>query len=198
VFDQPLSDGSKMRITGGSLDNVLELILRFRLEHLILLPSGTEATPEAVSNDYHGTVCAAYPWLCRPTSGGGSAPPGQYGPVFVPLFTRMLENLNGLKASVPAFVDMQSATNRANACMQCPQNILWETNCGTCNQNLTALAYAIRGGRRLNADSGLRGCRAFGTLLAVSVWLQEPGGDNKYQQSAPVGLCWRLPSLVPA
>jgi hypothetical protein len=188
-----------MRITGGSLDHVLELILKFRLEHLMLLATGAQATVESVSLDYHGTICARYPWLCKPTSGGGSAPReagGQSRGIFVPLFSRMLDNLNKIKsAGVPDFTDIQAATSRANLCMQCPQNIGWETNCGTCNQNLTALAYAVRGGRRLGADSGLRGCRAFGTLLAVSVWLQDPAGDNWYEQSAP-SLCWRKPALV--
>jgi len=193
IYDQPLADGSRMRITGASYDHVLELILKFRLAHLALLVPGVQATQEAVASDYNEAVCSQYPWLCKPLNAPVPDPSaGQGAPGFIPLFSRMLENLNELKnAGAIPYVDQMQAQSRANICMNCPQNIQWETNCGSCNQNLVALSYQIRQGRRLGADSALRGCRAFGTALAVSVWLADPGGDARYQ---PPSICWRVRS----
>jgi len=191
IYDQPLADGSKMRITGASYDNICELILKFRLAHLNLLVPGAQATQEAVAGDYNQAICSVYPWLCKPLDAPVPAPSaGQGAATFVPLFSRMLENLNQLKqAGQIPYVDQITAQARANICMHCPQNVQWETNCGNCNQNLTALSYQIRQGRRLGCDSALRGCRAYGTALSVSVWLGDPGGDGRYQ---PPSICWRV------
>jgi len=190
IYDQPLADGSHMRISGASYDNILELILKFRLVHLAVLPAGTQATQEAVLADYNQAVCSQYPWLCRPLDAPVPAAAAGQGAAFVPLFTRMLDNLNQLKnAGAIPYVDQLAAQTRANICLNCPQNVQWETNCGNCNQNLIALSYQVRQGRRLGCDSGLRGCRAYGTALPVSVWLADPGGDNKYQ---PPSICWRV------
>ena len=189
IFDQVLGDGSLTRITGASLDNILDLVLKFRLVHGVLL-AGVEATPEAVFADYNAQVCTKYPWLC---SARRQTPvvimPQSPVAGFEPMLTRMQRWIDTVRVGLPAFTDIQTATNRAMICAQCPQNIDWMTNCGSCNQNLTSLSVQIRGARRLGIDQMLKGCRAFGTLQELAVWLESPGNEQKYP--APP-ICWRL------
>ena len=190
VYDQPLADGSFYRVEGASLDHVRELILKYRQQNGMILAAGTISTPDAVSSDYHAWVCAKYPWLCTPQrdplpvtveAGGASG--------FEMLLYRMGRWLEGVRSHAQDWIDPKSASDRANVCLSCPQNVLWQTTCDPCNSNLIQSAAALKGARRLPQDGALRGCRAFGTLQEVGVWLREPGGERKYQ---PPPMCWRL------
>jgi len=190
IYDQLLADGSYYQIQGGSYDHVRELILRYRLLNGMVLAPGTRSTPDGVSEDYNAQVCGKYPWLCTPqreplpvtVEVGGT-------PGFEMLIVRMGRWLDWVRSHEAKWVDHKSATERAAICAQCPQNVLWQTNCDPCNSKLVIGSAALRGARRLHADPLLRGCRAFGTLQEVAVWLEEPGGEGRYE---PPPNCWRV------
>lgn len=190
IFDQALADGSYTRLEGASLDQVQELILRYRQVNGMLLPAGTLVTPEAVWRDYHSQVCTKYPWLCSAARTMPQATQevatGLGG--WEMLYSRMQRWMDEVRSRGQDWVDQKTAHDRAERCLACPQHVLWQTNCGSCNQNLTQQSAAVRGARRLAQDSVLRGCRVFGTLQEVAVWLQSPGGEAKYE--AP-HFCWR-------
>jgi hypothetical protein len=191
-FDQTLADGSYSRITGGSLDNVLELVLKYRQLNGMVLPEGCVPTPEAVYADYNVQACAKWPWLC---TGAAEVPPQtteRASPTssgWEMLVFRMQRWVDALRRAPIDWTDQKRATDRANICLGCPQNVEWQTNCSSCNHNLTLSAAAVRGVRRTGLESGLRGCRAYGTFQELAVWIDNPGGDGRYQ---PPPFCWRV------
>jgi len=191
IYDQPLADGSWCRITGASYDNVIELILKYRLANGMLLPQGCAATPDAVSADYNAWACLKYPWLCTPQRSAPQATAevstGAVG--FEILLQRMQRWIDQVRSHPVDWIDSKSATDRALVCANCPQNVSWQTNCDPCNSNLVQASAALRGSRRTALDPLLRGCRAYGTLQEVAVWIRDPGGDNKYE---PPPHCWRV------
>jgi hypothetical protein len=195
VYEQPLSGGGLSIIVGGSFDDILAKVLVYRQQNgPVLDPQYSVATPDAVASDYHAQVCTRYPWICTPqrdplpvtvpVDGGPSTP-------WEMLYSRMLRWVDTVRTQGQSWVDQKTASDRALVCAQCPQNVAWETNCGPCNQNLSTLAAGIIGGRRTPSGPMLKGCRSFGTLQALAVWMSEPGGDNKYP-APPV--CWRVTS----
>jgi hypothetical protein len=190
-FEQALSDGSYSKIEGASLDHILELVLKYRQGNGMILPSGCTPTPEAVWADYNAWVCSKYPWLCT----GTREPPPQTTETlslttgWEMLVLRAQRWVDALKRTAIDWVDQKSATDRAQICLACPQNVEWHTNCSSCNQNLVGSAQAIQGVRRTGVEAGLKCCRAFGTYQPLAVWLQQPQGDSRYQ---PPPQCWRL------
>jgi hypothetical protein len=190
IYDQPLADGSTQRITGASGDNVLELVLKFRQNCGMLLKSGSIPTPDAVWLDYNQQVCTKYPWICSAARSQPQATAALAGPNdFVPLLLRIQAWEDTLRSGAIDFVDIATANARAMVCIGCPMNVPFETNCGSCNQKVAQTSAGLRGARRLGIDQMLRGCRPFGTLNELSVWIQSPGGDQKY---TPWPNCWRL------
>jgi hypothetical protein len=190
-YEQALADGSVTRISGGSLDQVLELVLAYRQQNGMILGAGVEALPEAVSRDYHQWACGKWPWLCTGVREGPTATVEASGGVrgFELLVLRMQRWVDGLRRGPIEWVDAKRALERANICLGCPMNVLWETNCGSCNQNLVLSSAAVRGVRRTGMEGGLKGCRVYGTLQEVAVWVQDPGGEGaKYQVPS---FCWR-------
>lgn len=191
-YEQGLSDGSWSRIEGGSLEHLLDLILRYRQNNGMILAEGTVPTPEGVANDYHAWACSRWPWLCtgvrepvpQTTEVHGVGPSG-----FELLVLRMQRWVDNLRRAPIGWVDPKRAIDRAQICVGCPSNVDWTTNCGSCNQNLTMSAAAVRGVRRTGLEAGLKGCRAFGTLQELAVWLEDPQGDRRY---APPPQCWRV------
>jgi hypothetical protein len=192
VFEQSLVGGGVTIIVGGSLDDVLGKVLEYREQNgPVLDPGQSLVTPDGVWGDYHAQVCSRYPWLCtgvreemvvtQPLEGGPSTP-------WEMLYTRMLRWVDVVRTSDVGWVDQKTASDRALVCVGCPMNVAWETNCGPCNQNLSTLALSVIGGRRTALQGQLKGCRSFGTLQALAVWMSEPGGDEKYP--AP-SVCWR-------
>jgi hypothetical protein len=189
-YEQPMADGSYCLIVGGSLDDICQRILAFRLANGMAVKSGTLSTPEGAANDYHAQVCAKYPWVCTPQvepltpireTGTGATG-------FEMLYARMQRWVDFVRSNAQDWVDQKTASDRANVCVGCPQNVAWETNCGACNSNLVRTAAAITGARRVANGPQLKGCRSFGTLQALAVWLSNPGGDNKYPRPPQ---CWR-------
>lgn len=191
-YSQPLADGSYTLIEGASYDQVLERILKYRLQNGMMLPAGTLCTPEGVSADYNTQVCSKYPWLCTPQRSAPQAiaevSSGATG--WEMLVLRMGRWLDQVRSAPINWVDPKTASERAQICSACPQNVYWESNCGSCNDKITQGSAAIASGARRTAyDQVLRGCRAFGTFQALAVWMREPGGERKYEPPAP---CWRL------
>lgn len=189
-FNQALADGSYSKISGGSLDHLLGLILTYRQNNGIILAPGTLATPEGVYSDYHGWACAQWPWLCT-----GAAEPmapvmeiltSQSG--FEMLVLRMQRWIDSLRGGPIGWIDQKRAIDRAHICLGCPSNVDWMTNCSSCNHNLTLSSAAVLGARRTGLEAGLKGCRAYGTFQPLAVWIDSPGGDAKY--AAPPQ-CWR-------
>lgn len=191
IYDQALADGSTQRITGASYDHILELVLKFRQTCTMLLPQGVGVSPESVWGDYNAQVCAKYPWNCSAarTQPQATSEVATGATGFEMLIDRLQRWIKGIQSQSNVFVDYANAQARAQICMACPQNVFWQTNCGTCNQTVSQQSAAIRGGHRTGMDEALKACRAFGTLQELAVWLAEPGGEAKYQ---PPPICWRL------
>jgi hypothetical protein len=192
-YEQGMADGSWTRIEGGSLDNLYSLILQYRQMNGGVVKEGTLCTPDGVWGDYQQWACGKWPWLC---TGVREPPPstmtlgaGTPGSGFEMLIFRMQRWVDGLRMGAIDWVDQKRATDRAQVCMGCPQNVAWETNCTSCNGNLVQSDRAVLGVRRTGFEQALRGCRAYGTKLDLAVWVDNPGGDNKYE--APPQ-CWRL------
>lgn len=90
-----------------------------------------------------------------------------------------------LTGSRVPWVSPADATNRANVCASCPNNIALPEGCSSCRAAVRAMQKEILGGRRI--DARLNGCSVLGESLPVSTWVEHDVVDSAELPAH----CWR-------
>lgn len=78
------------------------------------------------------------------------------------------------------------AEKRAKICLQCPNNVGWETGCGSCTSHANRSLALVRQNREVKDFKKLKACSMTGWCNRTAVW-----GENKIEapESAP-DFCW--------
>jgi hypothetical protein len=184
-------------ITAETYDGLVQNVFAFRLNNIEIIKSGS-ATQEQVEHDIKYYVCGKYPHQCT----GGRAelsaaasmrspPPMQRGgrPGYMRPLVRIEDWLTILTEKTLKWVDQARAQERARICIECPRNQTWRTGCGSCNQNAERRAFLIRGSHATGLEPKLKSCISYGTLLDLSVWLEN---DHSAPNRQPPANCWKL------
>lgn len=106
----------------------------------------------------------------------------------VPLIQRIREWLDGLGPKKPTLMTTGEATERAQICVNCPQNIRWRTACGECNQAVDYLSITVRNIASFPLDDALHGCRLHNLHLGCAVFI-DPDYLPAKVAVAPIN-CW--------
>lgn len=89
--------------------------------------------------------------------------------------TPLIEDLrNWIETEIllrPALVNVLDATDRAQICIKCPQNIKWRTSCGECNDKVDQRGIVLRGFVNFDYDPALLGCRVHRIALQPAVFI---------------------------
>lgn len=189
---QPLLNNPQpLKIEAITYQLLLNKVFKWRLEHLDLVPQGAVAM-RRVERDIKAYICTSFPHQCNPIGRGTIiANPRMEAPPRVRPITPLIHRIETWLATVcnrpfnP--VDPVKAQQRARICMQCPQNVRWDSNCGPCNGNIKRRSLLLRGDLYLPQDPHLRGCRVFGHLNEVAVWL--PDTRSIASDEIP-SICW--------
>lgn len=88
-----------------------------------------------------------------------------------PLIESVREWLDNIALRKPRFVSSLEATDRAEVCMRCPQNIRWQINCGECNTEVDKRGVLVRGEVSFELDSCLNACRLHKLYLQAAVFI---------------------------
>jgi hypothetical protein len=183
------------RIDAATYTQLLDFVLRFRLNNLEIVATGT-ATKEQVEHDITFYLCGRWPHSCTGSraqlqliASGKWPGPIQKIDYRRPL-TRIEDWITGLgRQEELRWVDQARAHQRAQICAECPVNRNWRTGCGACNDNAIRRATLIRGAHSTALDKKLRYCVSYGTLLELSVWLES---DYSKPRGTPPPECWKL------
>jgi hypothetical protein len=171
-------------------EQLVENVFQFRLNNLEMVPSGT-ATREQAEQDITFYLCGHWPHNCT----GSKAELANAGrtPPTVKHYSRPINRIEDwltvLSERPLKWVDQARASERARICLKCPLNQTWRTGCGPCNENAARRATLFLGSRSTGLESKLKGCVSFGTLLNLSVWLEN---DFTAPGRKPPDECWKL------
>jgi len=177
---------------------LLEAVLKFRLNNLELVETGT-ATPDIVSGDVMRYICGTFPGNCTGSKAQlSAAAQGNFGPAssnsrvnYRRPLTRIEDWLTGLQEHNLVWVDQATAQARAEICVNCSMNQNWRTGCGPCNENALRRELLVRGSHQTALDPKLKACMAFGTLNELSVWLVNDYAKPRPRVNIPQA-CWKL------
>jgi hypothetical protein len=186
--EQELRSGQRQRIEGRTYRELVERTLLFRQQHLELVPPNS-ATRENVESDLLMWICSRFPSSCTGSRGELPRPIVQSNPDYVRPINRVEEWIATLSSRELEWIDSASATRRARICVNCHLNQSWQTNCGSCNQNIRSRGLLLRGSHKTGFESQLRACLAYGWLLEVAVWLKNGFGSAAPRRQPP-GDCW--------
>lgn len=194
-FEQVLSTGQKVKITAFSFEELISNMLSFRLRHLDLC-GAEHATKESAVADLKAYICAHYKQNCADSN--GSRPVVTEGIGIRADYTRPIDRAGAWIAELgntrTEKVDYGLAGVRAQTCVQCPQNIRWQSGCAPCNDNILVRVQNFKGGLRTPLDQRLHMCRVFGFINEVAIWLTDqhatadqelPSNCWKYHESTP-------------
>jgi hypothetical protein len=184
-------------IQAPNYDQLLEMVFQFRLNNLDVVPTGT-ATREIVKSDIEYYLCGHFPGNCTGSKAdllrvaNGESLPGRPKVDYKRPITRVEDWLTLLTQRNIVFVDQLKAHERAKICLKCPMNQAWRTGCGPCNANAARRSELIRGSHVTGLEQKLKHCLSFGTLLEVSVWLQEDYSAPRGGRQKPPDECWKM------
>lgn len=105
-----------------------------------------------------------------------------------PLAQDLREWVDAVAPERPMLLTEPEATERAQACLKCPQNIKWKTGCGECNTEIEYRGALLRNRANYGYDELLRGCRLHKVLLSAAVFLDRDNLPARDPQ-APAE-CW--------
>ena len=189
-------------IRAETYDQLVENVFAFRLNNIEIVKSGT-ATREQSVHDIMYYLCGRFPQNCSGAKAELSAaaamrepPPMQRGgrPGYMRPLVRIEDWLTVLTENTLKWVDQARAQERSKVCMECPMNQTWRTGCGSCNQSAERRAFLIRGSHATGLEPKLKGCVSYGTLLHLSVWLEN---DFSTPGRQPHPSCWKLKEAQP-
>jgi len=195
-YKQPLNSSpqrpQQQLIGAASYEALVENVFQFRLNNLQMVESGS-ATRELVVQDIQFYICGNWPRHCTGAKAEFSQTPG--APISKPAYARPLTRIEDwltlLSERQLRWVDQGRALERAKVCVACPLNRPWRTGCAPCNDNADRRAMLILGSRSTGLESQLRSCLAYGTLLKLSVWLEEDFTGPRNRPEPPQE-CWKL------
>jgi len=182
-------------IQAQTYDQLVENVFRFRLNNLEIVPSGT-ATREQVASDIQYFICGKFPGNCTGSKADLNAAAAGKGVRSVsPNYNRPTNRIESwlvmLSQRDLRWVDQARAIERANICAGCKLNQRWSTGCKPCNDNINRRGLLIRGSRSTWLEPKLKSCVSYGTLLELSVWLEEDWAAPR-SRPAPPAQCWKL------
>jgi hypothetical protein len=181
-------------ILGVNYPDLLDKVLKFRLNNLEMVPSGT-ATSDIVAADVTYYICGHWPTNCTGSKAeldaiaAGKRPPGPRPDYRRPL-TRIEDWMTNLQQQNLTWVDQLTAIERSRICIACPMNQSWRTGCGPCNANAARRSELARGSHTTGLEKQLKACVTYGTLLELSVWLEN---DYSAPRRRVPPQCWKLP-----
>jgi hypothetical protein len=181
-------------ILGGNYSDLLDKVLKFRLNNIEMVPSGT-ATSEIVGADINYYICGHWPGNCTGSKAelaavaGGKRPPGPRPDYRRPL-TRIEDWMTMLEGKTLRWVDQMTAIERTNICIACTMNQGWKTGCRPCNDNAIRRSALVRGSHQTGLEPKVKACVSYGTLLELSVWLEN---DYSAPRRKVPPQCWKLP-----
>lgn len=174
-----------------SYEQLVENVFQFRLNNLEMVPSGT-ATREQAEQDIAFYICGHWRHNCTGSAAelanaGKTPPPVKHYPRPI---NRIEDWLTVLTERPLKWVDQARASERAQVCLKCPMNQPWSVgSCKPCNANVDRREKLIRGSRSTGLEPKLKGCVSFGTLLVLSIWLED---DFTGPRRQPPAECWKL------
>jgi hypothetical protein len=184
------------RVEAATYSQLLDFVLRFRLNNLELVQTGT-ATKEQVEHDVTFYLCGKWPHQCTGSRAqmalmaGGTWP----GPIQKVDYRRPLTRIENwittLGQEELRWVDQARAHERAQICAGCSMNQSWRSGCAPCNDNAIRRATLVRGAHSTALDKKLRYCVSYGTLLELSIWL-EADYSKALPRREPPSKCWKL------
>jgi hypothetical protein len=188
-YPQVLSSGQTHKVTGFSFEELLSNMLEFRTRHIDLCGGNQNATIEAVRRDLKAYLCKNYPQNCADAR---SAPVQGLG-ISVSNYVRPIDKAaNWLAKRAHARVDLVDAglaSRRAQTCVQCVQNVGWQTSCAPCNDNVAVRTQQLKGNQRTQFDQSLKMCRIWGWMNEVAVWMTDQQAVSDQQ---PPPHCWKI------
>lgn len=188
-YPQNLSTDQAVQITAFSFEELLSNMLDFRRRHLDLCGGSEKANIEAVRLDLKKYLCANFRQNCADSpslpvpAGVGIGLPGYHRPI-----DRGADWLAQLGQIKTEKVDAALATQRAQICVQCQQNVRWATGCTSCNDNVSIRVQNAKGSLHTPYDRQLFMCRVFGHLNEVAVWLVDTHSSS---DKPPPSICWK-------
>lgn len=189
-FPQLLSTGQTVRIASHSFEQLLNEMLDFRRRHLELCGGSAQATIEACRADLKDYFCKHFRQNCAdaPTSPAVTARVG----IGITNYQRPIDRAADWLAKIGNTsiqkIDSALASQRAQICSQCPQNVQWATPCAPCNDTVLVRTQNAKGSLRTPYDRNLFVCRIFGHVNEVAVWLTDTHSTS--EQQAPA-ICWK-------
>ena len=184
-YPQKLSSGDTVKIEAFSFEEILETILDFRRRHMDLCGS-ENATIEKVRADLKQYMCANFRQNCA----DNSSVPAQTG-IHITNYKTPIDRTGSWLAELGHTrierIDAGLASQRAQICCQCPQNVRWQTGCQSCNDNVAIRIQNANGSLYTPYDRRLQACRVYGWANAVAVWLADPVATAEHE---PPAHCW--------
>jgi hypothetical protein len=185
-YPQKLSSGQTVRLTAPSCEMLVETMVDFRRRNLGLC-AAEDANSEAAIRDLKIYLCNNFRQNCADSR---SAPKNQTGIGVLDYRTPINKAGNWLGAIQHErlqYVDLGTAGHRAQICVQCAQNVRWQTGCAPCNENIEVRVQNIKGNMRTPYDRQLHLCRVFGHINEVAVWLDDTRSSSEQK---PPPHCW--------
>lgn len=189
-YEQKFSSGQSHKIIGYSFEQLLENILDFRRRHIELC-GAENAYIERVRADLKAYFCAHFRQNCAdspvlPQTGSGIGITNTMTSYNRPI-DRAADWLAQIAGRAPQFIDIGLASQRAQICAQCPQNIRWQTPCAPCNETVEVRLQNFKGNLRTPFDSRLFMCRVFAHVNSAAVWLNDTQTTPLFP---PPAHCW--------
>lgn len=186
-YEQPVDNSAPFVIDAQTYPMLENRVLDFRLQHVEIIPSGT-ATRESVRDDLRAFICGRYPSQCTgPVQPTVVAETKQDTSVYLPPIRRIEDWFKKLATVQIEWKDAGRALAAAEICVNCPQNVAWETHCKGCVDAANRRILRYKGDRITPLDSRLKACRVYGHHNALSVWMTN---THSVAKEEPPAACW--------
>lgn len=190
-YMQPMPDGTLHRVptqgAAGSGHELVEMVRKFRVNMAI------------DPGDYERDVADYIRQVSLPNDrfrgkGAGYQKPRRDG--HTPLIQRLRAWVDDMAPRKPRLMTPGEATERAQICIGCPQNVRWKTQCGDCNDAVEYTGHTMRGTCNFPLDDALHACRLHNLHLPSAVFLDRDHLPAKIAE-APAQ-CWLPNAANPA
>lgn len=107
----------------------------------------------------------------------------------IPIIKKIREWMQKLSPKQPDLILATEATERAQICLKCPQNIKWRVDaCGECNKAVEYEGNCLRTVTDYPYDGALMACRLHETYLPAAIFIDRDFLEAKHPE-APAN-CW--------
>jgi hypothetical protein len=172
-------DARGSKIEGDSKDHLIQEVAAHYLR------TGRDAAK--AEEDVVEQICSRQPDLCRTSRKMEvRTTPDQ---IFM---LRVIQWLSRIRLNVASwkkpFVSFEEASRRANICRKCPEQRTWREYCVGCTAGAAHLGEVLRGGRKVEREEELLGCRILQEDTKTSVWID---GLRPAESDELPAVCWR-------